>query len=121
MIYSISTVGLLSYLLVVLCSITSANPQTTPLSDAQIHALRLKAVEKINADRAQYQLPPVQLDELASRVGDAHCKESVERGVTSHWSLDGRTPYMRYSWAGGRDGLAENLAQLYGRTVEDPL
>jgi len=27
---------------------------------------------------------------------------------------------MRYSWAGGRDGLAENLAQLYGRTTEDP-
>src|SRR5262249_12346590 len=80
-----------------------------------------QAVARINADRADYKLPPVKLDDLASKVGDAHCKENVERGVISHWSTDGRKPYMRYSWAGGRDAVAENLSQMTGETRDDVL
>jgi uncharacterized protein YkwD len=114
MIYSLFRVGLISILSLVFCSIVAAQPQSIELTAQQIQIMRQHAVARINADRSEQKLPPVQLDELASRVGDAHCKEVVDRGVISHWSLDGRKPYMRYSWAGGRDAVAENLAYVYG-------
>jgi len=110
---------LLRLALTVLCLIsfgflTTAMCQTPRLTEKQIHELKLKAVQLINGDRRRANLPPVQFDELSSTVGDKHCHEVLDRGVISHWSSDGRTPYMRYSWAGGRDGVAENLSDAYG-------
>ena len=121
MAYSIFRVGLFSILLIGFCLVADAQPRSPRITDQQLQIIKQQAVARINADRAQYKLPPVKLDDLASRVGDAHCKENVERGVISHWSSDGRKPYMRYSWAGGRDAVAENLAQMTGETRDDPL
>src|SRR5690349_5830514 len=114
MINPLFRVGLFSLILINVCLVVGAQPQSTQLTAQQIQTLRERALMRINADRSEQKLPPVQLDDLASRVGDAHCKEVVDRGVISHWSLDGRKPYMRYSWAGGRDAVAENLAYVSG-------
>ena len=121
MVFSILRIGLSSVLLIVFCAVVDAQLQSRQITDQQLQIIKQQAVARINADRAEYRLPPVKLDDLASRVGDAHCKENVERGVISHWSTDGRKPYMRYSWAGGRDALAENLSQMTGQTRDDAL
>ena len=109
-------IGLFFFLIFLFCSFASAQQSST-----EFQSLRRQALDRINADRSAQKLPPVKLDELASNVGDAHCKEIVERGVISHWSLDGRKPYMRYSWAGGRDAVAENLSYTQGGIKIDPI
>jgi uncharacterized protein YkwD len=69
------------------------------------HVLRL-----INADRRVYNLPPVELDLHASAVGDEYCRQQIREGTNGHFSTDGLTPYMRYSFRGGNDGVTENAA-----------
>jgi uncharacterized protein YkwD len=69
------------------------------------HVLRL-----INRDRRVYNLPPVQLDLAASAIGDGYCKRQIVNGTNGHFTTDGLAPYMRYSFAGGNDGVTENAA-----------
>ena len=69
------------------------------------HVLRL-----INADRKLYNLPPVELDVEASNIGDEYCRQQIRNGTNGHFTTDGLTPYMRYSFAGGNDGVTENAA-----------
>lgn len=69
------------------------------------HVLRL-----INNDRQLYGLPPVELDQHASALGDAFCRQQIQHGTNGHFTIDGLTPYMRYSFAGGNDGISENAA-----------
>lgn len=78
-------------------------------SPEAIERLRQFMLERINADRDQNGLLNVEIDDLASRVAEEHCREMLEQDYLSHWSLDGRKPYMRYSMAGGTDAVAENL------------
>ena len=72
--------------------------------------LRQHVLNLINRDRQIYNLPPVQLDEQASAIADAYCREHIRNGTTGHFTLDGLAPYMRYSLAGGNDGVSENAA-----------
>jgi uncharacterized protein YkwD len=72
--------------------------------------LRDRMVRLINRDREAYGLAPVQLDLEASRIGDAYCERQLRNGTTGHFTLDGHAPYMRYSFAGGNDGVSENAA-----------
>lgn len=69
------------------------------------HVLRL-----INRDRAVYNLPPVELDLEASAIGDDYCRRQIKNGTNGHFTTDGLAPYMRYSFAGGNDGVSENAA-----------
>ncbi|MGA7613956.1 MAG: CAP domain-containing protein [Thermoanaerobaculia bacterium] len=73
-------------------------------------SLRREALVRINRDRAAAGLGPVVLDPVASRIADAYCEEQIEFGTTGHYSVDGQSPYMRYSLGGGNDGLTENTA-----------
>lgn len=73
-------------------------------------SLKQQMLARINRDRAMYDLPPVQLDIQASIVADAYCERQIRNGTTGHFTLDGQAPYMRYSFAGGNDGLSENAA-----------
>jgi uncharacterized protein YkwD len=73
-------------------------------------ALRQEFIRIINRDRKHYGLPPVELDPWASNVADAYCKQQIRAGTTGHFSVDGQSPYMRYSFAGGNDGVSENAA-----------
>jgi len=73
-------------------------------------ALRQEFIRIINRDRKHYGLPPVELDPWASNVADGYCKQQIRAGTTGHFSVDGQSPYMRYSFAGGNDGVSENAA-----------
>jgi len=72
--------------------------------------LRAEFVRLINRDRAKFGLPPVQLDAQASAVADAYCRAQIRNRTTGHFTTDGEAPYMRYSFAGGNDGVSENAA-----------
>jgi uncharacterized protein YkwD len=79
-------------------------------SDETRMTLRGEFLRLINRDRAKFGLAPVQLDAQASAVADAYCRAQIRNGTTGHFTLDGVAPYMRYSFAGGNDGLSENAA-----------
>jgi uncharacterized protein YkwD len=72
--------------------------------------LRAEMLRMINRDRQRFGLAPLELDPDASAVADAYCKLQIRNRTTGHFTLDGQTPYMRYSFAGGNDGLSENAA-----------
>jgi uncharacterized protein YkwD len=73
-------------------------------------SLRQELIRIINHDRRQAGLSPVELDAQASVVADSYCRQQIRNGTTGHYTVDGRAPYMRYSFAGGNDGLSENAA-----------
>lgn len=68
--------------------------------------------ERINRDRAANGVPPVQYEPRAALVGDRFCLESAAYGVSGHWDLQGRAPYLRWGLAGGVDFHAQNVAAL---------
>lgn len=72
--------------------------------------LRAHVLRLINTDRQLYGLAPVALDDHASIIGDAFCRQQIQHGTNGHFTIDGLAPYMRYSFAGGNDGLTENAA-----------
>src|SRR5207237_9797962 len=72
--------------------------------------LRNELVRMINRDRARYGLGAVELDVQTSVLADAYCRQQIRNGTTGHFTTDGEAPYMRYSFAGGNDGVSENAA-----------
>lgn len=86
----------------------------TPLAHSDIDTtratLREHVLRLINRDRALYNLPPVQLDEHASALGDEYCRVQIRNRTTGHFTTDGIAPYARYSFAGGNDAVSENAA-----------
>jgi hypothetical protein len=86
----------------------------SPLAHSDIAAaratLRQHILKLINRDRQLYNLPPVQLDLQGSVFADAYCEQQIENGTNGHFTTDGLSPYMRYSFAGGNDGVSENAA-----------
>ena len=72
--------------------------------------LRAEMLRLINHDRQRFGLAPLELDPDASSVADAYCRLQIRNRTSGHFTLDGQTPYMRYSFAGGNDGLSENAA-----------
>ena len=86
----------------------------TPLAHSDIDTtratLREHVLRLINRDRALYKLPPVQLDEQVSAIGDAYCLAQIRNGTTGHYTTDGLPPYARYSLGGGNDAVSENAA-----------
>lgn len=72
--------------------------------------LRAELLRMINRDRQRFGVRPVELDPDASAVADAYCKLQIRNRTSGHFTLDGQAPYMRYSFAGGNDGLSENAA-----------
>lgn len=72
--------------------------------------LRTHVLKLINSDRQLYGLPPVELDLAVSAIADDYCDAQIRNRTTGHFTVDGLTPYMRYSFAGGNDGISENAA-----------
>ena len=64
-------------------------------------ALKLIQLQVINESRKKFNVTPVKLDILASRVANRMCKEAAENDYVSHWNMNGEKPYMRYAFAGG--------------------
>jgi len=80
-----------------------------PADETRI-TLRDEFLRIINHDRVANGLTPVALDPRASAMADDYCREQIRNGTTGHFGVDGLTPYMRYSLAGGNDGVSENAA-----------
>ncbi|MBX7218438.1 MAG: CAP domain-containing protein [Blastocatellia bacterium] len=80
-----------------------------------------RIVKRINQERAAADVPPVELDDLATTVATVHAREMAELAYAGHWSPDGKKPYMRYSFAGGTEAVAENVAGIFGvvNTLEE--
>ncbi len=97
-------------LLTVLLVISAPLAQGEAPIDETRFTLREEFLRLINRDRKQFGLRPVQLDALASSVADSYCREQIRNGTSGHFTIDGRAPYMRYSFAGGNDGVSENAA-----------
>jgi hypothetical protein len=77
-----------------------------------IRIVKLKVVERINADRKKKGLQPVLYFEELSRLADDHCGEMLELNYLSHWNRTGVKPYMRYSLGGIADHTAENVGRI---------
>lgn len=72
--------------------------------------LRAEVLRLINRERAAAGLRPVELDAATTSIADSYCRQQILNGTSGHFTIDGLTPYMRYSFAGGNDGLTENAA-----------
>ena len=80
-----------------------------PLDETRF-TLRQEMLRLINRDRKQFGLAPVALDASVSAIGDQYCRQQIKEGTSGHFGMDGLSPYMRYSFAGGNDGVSENAA-----------
>lgn len=85
-------------------------PIAQPVAAATQRHIAEKRVmlDLINAEREKAGVPPVTLG--ANVAAQYHAESNAENCVTGHWGVDGLTPYMRYSLAGGYQGNAENAS-----------
>jgi len=97
-------------LLFAIAAIALASPVAHSDIEETRTTLRQHLLRLINRDRQIYRLPPVQLDLEASAIGDDYCRAQVRNRTTGHYTIDGLSPYMRYSFAGGNDAVSENAA-----------
>lgn len=76
--------------------------------DLTIPPLANQLLTLVNAERAAAGLTSLKLDPLACTVAEKHAIEMARHDFLSHWGLDGRKPYHRYSFAGGIEATQEN-------------
>jgi hypothetical protein len=95
---------------------TKLKAQEANISPSEIKELKEEMLKLINKSRQSEGLKLLELDELASQVGDKHCQEMISEFYFSHWNSQGLKPYIRYSYAGGKDALMENLSLTEGGT-----
>jgi uncharacterized protein YkwD len=96
---------------IIICLIlASALAQGEAPIDETRFTLRQEFLRLINSDRKPHGLKPVELDAWTSTLADEYCRTQIRNGTTGHFTTDGQSPYMRYSFAGGNDGLSENAA-----------
>lgn len=72
--------------------------------------LRANILDMVNEERAVAKVPPVAMDELATRVATIHATEMALHEFASHWGRNGFKPYHRYSFAGGTEATQENVS-----------
>ncbi len=62
----------------------------------------------INEARAEAGVSPVVMGD--NRAAQIHADNSLGNCISSHWSIEGLTPNMRYSLAGGYQSANENVS-----------
>jgi uncharacterized protein YkwD len=87
-------------------------PIAAPKGPLNVEQARHYVLSLVNRDRADNGLPPVELDDTASRAGQRHADDVARSGYTAHWGTDGSVPEERYSDAGGTDFVQENAGCL---------
>lgn len=100
---------LVATLIVVLLASAPFAQGDMPFDQTKV-TLQYEVLRLINRDRAKHRLPAVELDLQASAIADTYCRTQIRNGTTGHFTTDGHSPYMRYSFAGGNDGVSENAA-----------
>jgi uncharacterized protein YkwD len=93
-----------------LASIPATATNLLQLSDSDIAAIRVELLNLANAERTKAGTGRIELDQLACTVATEHAKDMASGGFLSHWGSDGQKPYHRYAFAGGFNGVAENVS-----------
>ena len=78
------------------------------LNAPEFPAMTNHLLNQVNFERAEAGVRPLKLDSLACTVAEKHATEMARHNFISHWGLDGRKPYHRYSFAGGVEAIQEN-------------
>jgi uncharacterized protein YkwD len=79
-------------------------------TDEQLPLAREQLLKQVNAERSAARLSELKLDDLACSVANEHARDMAAREFLSHWGSDGRTPFQRYSLAGGTAAVQENCS-----------
>ncbi len=98
-------------------SVTTTVTNTKEESVINSTELVAYALQLINEDRSEWGVDPVQLG--IDQSAQEHADDLASMCVLSHWDSGGMKPYMRYSLAGGRGVVAENVA-FSGWAFNDP-
>src|SRR6185503_19005010 len=85
---------------------TVATPPPDP-ENSEISELRQYALDLINNDREEHDLPPVELSDNAA--AQIHAQDVFETKVISHWMSNGEKPYMTYTRYGGTGDVGQNV------------
>ncbi len=80
-----------------------------PAGPLSLEDARRYVLDLVNRDRADEGLPPVELDETATRGAQRHADDMASHGFTAHWGTDGSVQEQRYSESGGEDNVQENV------------
>ena len=90
----------------------------SPVSVFQLHAPQPKVIPReqlveftlglINADRANFSLPAVQLS--SNEAAQVHAEDVFNTKQISHWMTNGEKPYMTYTRYGGTGNVHQNVA-----------
>jgi uncharacterized protein YkwD len=75
------------------------------------------ALSLINSERQSKNLQNVSLSN--THFAQQHANEMLKYHFMSHWDLHGYKPHMRYTKAGGRGSVSENVAWVYYSTPTD--
>lgn len=88
-----------------------------------LEALRQRALELANQDRAAHDLPALELQAALNEAAQAHAEDMVEDGYFAHVAPDGTGPQDRYLAAGGSRTkvVRENIARCSGCPVPPTL
>lgn len=78
------------------------------IAPPEFPAMTNHLLNQVNIERAEAGVRPLKLDSLACTVAEKHATEMARNNFLSHWGLDGRKPYHRYSFAGGVEAIQEN-------------
>ena len=90
------------------------------LNDSGVRAITTQLLNLVNFERADAGVTRLKLDTLASKVAQKHASEMARNSFLSHWGIDGRKPYHRYSFAGGFEMIQENGGSLDSTTLIAP-
>lgn len=83
-------------------------PIETIFKKPTLQELREYALKKINEDRAQFKLSPVELSD--NEAAQVHAEDVLETREISHWMTNGEKPYMTYTRLGGEGHVGQNVA-----------
>jgi uncharacterized protein YkwD len=78
-------------------------PRTVPREELVQHAL-----DRINEDRADFGLPPVELSD--NQAAQVHAEDVFHTKQISHWMTNGEKPYMTYTRYEGEGSVQQNVA-----------
>lgn len=75
--------------------------------DSTLIVLRQYALDRINEDRADFGLEPVELSN--NKAAQVHAEDVLKTRLISHWMTNGEKPYMTYTRYGGLGAVGQNV------------
>jgi uncharacterized protein YkwD len=78
--------------------------------------LQQTALDLANRDRNRHGRSSLQPDALLSEAAQRHAEDMLRRHYFSHYTPEGKTPTDRFAAVGGRQGAAENIMMMQGRS-----